>query len=359
MSRLTGPNHVFSFVCQQTGRCCRAGWKVELDHYDQVNLSTRARGTDLESAVADRVQPDPADPDAPSTEDFQRTYHLAKNTCGACSFLEGDRCGIHAALGPLALPDPCRNFPVMAVQTAWGVEVGYHLACPHAIQLTASTPFAFETRESWDRPLDPQQTRASFIPPPEGWKAFLTARRAAIARLNDPDTLEVDTFPAALAAAFSTLLPNAWTTETLLAWCDDLELAARLAPVLTEATPFLKTWGPPLPAAPGFSPFEAGLAAVEQHPGGGLALAARYLQHTLHTVYFRTGQPRAVAYPLALAALAMAVRLTPTLAATYPKAPLRAAIVLTELAVFSDLRTLGRLPLPPLPPVSPLPAASA
>lgn len=332
---LSGPNHVFDFVCQQTGRCCRAGWKVEIDHYDQVNLVSRARGTDLEQAIGAQVVPDPAH----DGEDFERRYHLQKDGCGACSFLDGDRCGIHGALGPLALPDPCRNFPVIAMKTAWGTEVGYNLACPHAIALTAASPFSYERREDWERPLDPQQTRSTFIAPEGGWKPFLGNRREAIMRLGSSTA---ETLLADVAAAMALLSSAAWTAASVATWCDNLVLEQRVAPVIAECAPFLKTWGPALEAPPAFSPVADGL-------GLDPVLAARYLQHTLHTVYFRTGQPTERAYLLALAAFGMAVRLAPALSATYPKAPLRAAIVLTEVGLFGDLRTLGDLALPALP----------
>lgn len=332
---LSGPNHVFDFVCQQTGRCCRAGWKVEIDHYDQVNLVSRAKGTELEPTIAAQVVPDPTH----DGEDFERRYHLQKDDCGACSFLDGDRCGIHGALGPLALPDPCRNFPVIAMKTAWGTEVGYNLACPHAIALTAASPFSYERREDWERPLDPQQTRSTFIAPDGGWKPFLANRREAIAKLSSSSS---ETLLADVAAAMTLLGPGAWTPASVASWCDALTLEQRVAVVIGECAPFLKTWGPALEAPPTFSSLAEGLA---HDP----VLAARYLQHTLHTVYFRTGQPMPRAYLLALAAFGMAVRLAPALSATYPKAPLRAAIVLTEVGLFGDLRTLGALSLPATP----------
>ncbi|HRE90735.1 MAG TPA: YkgJ family cysteine cluster protein [Myxococcota bacterium] len=336
---LSGPNHVFSFVCQQTGRCCRAGWKVEIDHYDQVNLVAKARGTELEAAIAERVVPDASDGEA-SEQAFERTYHLEKDACGACSFLDGDRCGIHGALGPQALPDPCRNFPVIAMKTAWGTEVGYNLACPHAIALTAASPFSYERREEWERPLDPQQTKATFIAPDGGWNPFLASRRAAIAKLS---ASTAETLLADIAEAMSLLGSGSWTAADIERWCDALALEPRVAVVIDECAPFLKTWGPALGAAPSWSSLEDGL-------GLDPALAARYLQHTLHTVYFRTGQPMGRAYLLALAAFAMAVRMAPALSATYSKAPLRAAIVLTEVGLFGDLRSLGVVELPPGPP---------
>jgi Fe-S-cluster containining protein len=335
---LSGPNHVFSFVCQQTGRCCRAGWKVEIDHYDQVNLVAKARGTELEAAIAERVVADSGEP-SEDGQAFERTYHLEKDACGACSFLDGNRCGIHGALGPQALPDPCRNFPVIAMKTAWGTEVGYNLACPHAIALTAASPFAYERREAWERPLDPQQTRATFIPPDGGWNPFLASRRAAIMKLTGSTT---ETLLADIAEAMSLLGTGTWTAESISRWCDALALESRVSVVIDECAPFLKTWGPALDSAPTWSSLPDGL-------GLDPVLAARYLQHTLHTVFFRTGQPMGRAYLLALAAFGMAVRMAPSLGATYPKAPLRAAIVLTEVGLFGDLRSLGGLVLPAVP----------
>lgn len=334
---LSGPNHVFEFVCQQTGRCCRAGWKVEIDHYDQVNLVAKARGSDLEQAVAERVVADVSLPER-ATNEYERTYHLAKDECGACSFLDGNRCGVHGALGAKALPDPCRNFPVIAMKTAWGTEVGYNLACPHAIALTAKSAFAYERREDWERPLDPQQTKATFIPPAPGWQGFLGARRAAVSKLSSATE---ETLLADVARAMNEVV-GGFDAGSLVRWCDSLDLRDRVTPVITECAPFLSTWGPPLAQAPEWSPLAEGLVIEPE-------LAARYLQHTLHTVYFRTGQPLTRAYLFALAAFAMATRMAPALRATYPKAPLRAAIVLTEVGLFGDLRTLDRVVLPDPP----------
>lgn len=342
---LSGPSQVFEFVCQQTGRCCRSRWKVELTHYDRVALVAKARGTPLEAAVAAGVIADdgPADPTA-AVEDYERTYHLTKCADG-CSFLDGNRCSLHAGLGAEALPDPCRNFPVIAVATAWGTEVGYNLTCPHAIALTARSPFRIERNDDWERPLDPQQTRASMIPPPEGWRAFRAARSSAIAALANEGEADL---MARVAAAMRAVVPGAWSAESTAAWCDALALEARIAESVGEAAPFLRTWGEPLAAAPAWSKIGEGLTAV-------LALdqreaLARYLQHTLHTIYFRTGLPAARAYPFALAAFAAAARMVPALALAYPRGPLEAAIVLVEMGLFGDLRSLAALTLPPSAP---------
>lgn len=341
---LTGPNHVFDFVCQQTGRCCSSGWKVELSHYDQVNLVAKARGTPIEAAVAEHVIADPA---AEGADDYQRTYHLAKSACGGCTFLDGNRCSIHAAIGPLALPDPCRNFPVIAVQTAWGVEVGYNLTCPHAIALTAKSPLTMERREDWERPLDPQQTRASFIPPPEGWRAFREARKRALDALapaaSDEAGLSDDALLDAVAASLEAVALASWDRSKIETFADALDVRARIEVCVDECAPFLSTWGAPLSGPPRWATLREGLEAAGTE---GRRLVARYLQHTLHTCYFRTGLPAPHAYRLALAAWAAVVRLGPGLAEAYPKAPLRAAIVLVEMGLFGDLRSLAATPLP-------------
>jgi len=333
---LTGPTHVFDFVCQQTGRCCNSGWKVELSHYDQVNLMAKGRGTPLEARLEQDVVPDPAPQDG---EDYQRTYHLRKGACGGCSFLDGKSCKLHATLGPLALPDPCRNFPVIATQTAWGVEVGYNLTCPHAISLTAKSPFVISRREDWERPLDPQQSRASFIPPPEGWKTWRTARNAAIAALESSSASLLDE----VAVALGHVTRGPWDAAAVTSWCDGLDIAERIAVSFDECGPFLETWGPRLQAPPEWSSVTDGLASLSADDA---LLVRRYLQHTVHTVYFRTGQPTERAYRWALAAFATVLRLSPAMARAYPKAPVRAAIVLTEMGIFGDLRTLESTPLP-------------
>lgn len=346
---LSGPSQVFEFVCQQTGRCCRSKWKVELTHYDRVALVAKARGTPLEAAVMAGVIAD-EDVGAEAAEDYERTYHLTKCADG-CSFLDGDRCSLHAALGAEALPDPCRNFPVIAVSTAWGTEVGYNLTCPHAIALTARSPFRIERNDDWERPLDPQQTRASMIPPPEGWRAFRASRGAAIAALAEPGESGQSELMARVAVAMQAVVPGAWTPESTAAWCDALALDARIAESVAEAAPFLRTWGEPLAEPPAWSSLAEGLAAVEAL--GRREALARYLQHTLHTVYFRTGLPSARAYAFALAAFAAAARMVPALTASYanPKGdPLAAAIVLVEMGLFGDLRSLATLTLPPSPP---------
>ena len=340
---ISGPRQVFEFVCQQTGRCCRSSWKVELTHYDYVNLASVARDTALEAAVRDQVVADPHDED---DDDYQRTYHLAKSACGGCSFLDGNRCGMHATLGPLALPEPCRNFPVIATRTAWGTEVGYNLTCPHAITLTAKTPFAIERRDDWERPLDPHQTRASMLPPPEGWKAWRATRQAAIEALNSndrPNGPTADDLMTGVANAMNAI-GGTWTAASVTTWCDALALESRIAESVVEAGPFLGTWGEPLTSPPAWSSMANALALATAT--NNLELAARYLQQTLHTVYFRTGLPAAQAYRIALAAFGAVMRLAPALVQPYPKGPFKAAIVLVELGLFGELRTLPTVSLP-------------
>lgn len=346
---LSGPNHVFEFVCQQTGRCCRSRWKVELSHYDKVNLEARARGSEVEEAVRVGVIEDEPEPGGDGeggaeAEAYRRTYHLAKSACGGCGFLDGNRCSLHAALGPEALPEPCRNFPVIAVQTGWGVEVGYNLTCPHAIALTAKRPFAVERRDDWERPLDPQQSRASFIPPPGGWAGWRARRAGAIGALDGVG--DGAGLVAAVGAAMQKVAGGAWGGE-VERWCDALELRDRIEVSYAECAPFLKTWGEALERAPEWGSVAEGLAVAERC--GGVGLVGRYLQHTLHTVYFRTGQPEGVAYLWALAAFGAVLRLLPAMEASYPKAPVEAAIVLVEMGVFGDLRTLGEVMLPAPP----------
>ncbi len=107
--------HVLSderFTCTQCGRCCH-----DLDV--RVTPAEKAR---LEAARA-------LFPEVPEMFAGEARDRLARRPGGACVFLEGTRCLVHARLGLEQKPLPCRFFPYTVVRADDEVRVGLRFNC--------------------------------------------------------------------------------------------------------------------------------------------------------------------------------------------------------------------------------------
>ncbi len=97
------------FTCTQCGRCCH-----DLD----VRLTAAEKGR-LEAA-RDLF---------PEVSEMFAGDRLARRQSGACVFLEGTRCLVHARMGLAAKPLPCRFFPYTVVRADDEVRVGLRFNC--------------------------------------------------------------------------------------------------------------------------------------------------------------------------------------------------------------------------------------
>ena len=100
------------FSCTQCGRCCHS-----LDV--RVTPAEKAR---LEAARA-------LFPEVPEMFTGDAMDRLARRPGGACVFLEGTRCLVHARLGLEHKPLPCRFFPYTVVRADDEVRVGLRFNC--------------------------------------------------------------------------------------------------------------------------------------------------------------------------------------------------------------------------------------
>ncbi|MGE0489501.1 MAG: YkgJ family cysteine cluster protein [Vulcanimicrobiota bacterium] len=104
------------YDCLQCAKSCRTAWKIPVSQEVFQGL--------IDSESVRRVEGLGLEPFAQSREQLVLT-----NCEGGCVFLEGNRCHIHATLGPAAKPTSCRQFPFFPVETPDGLFVGVSFYC--------------------------------------------------------------------------------------------------------------------------------------------------------------------------------------------------------------------------------------
>jgi Fe-S-cluster containining protein len=132
--RVTLPQPMLSYACNQQGCCCR-GWRITFQPHDLVRLGRAlpAAGRDRlvrDIEVYEELAPDgsPAVSEVYVTDDHSR-----------CRFLEPDdrHCGVHASAGVDPLPDICVDFPVAAYAMPEGAEFYFDPVCPSVLDALA------------------------------------------------------------------------------------------------------------------------------------------------------------------------------------------------------------------------------
>ncbi len=109
---------------------------------------------------------------------------LLKDARGACAFLAGGKCQVHAAHGAGALPEACATFPRVIQRRGAETFVTASLACPEIARLALLAPDGLEP-EPFERAALPRPEQPGVEVPavPERLRALLAAELPLASRL--------------------------------------------------------------------------------------------------------------------------------------------------------------------------------
>ncbi len=123
-----------NYDCLQCGDSCHIFWEIPVDAESERAMIA------LGAAEYLQRKPERGAFEASAFDSSKRV--LCKATDGACVFLNGENlCALHAAKGPEAKPQACRDFPFRYVDTSNGEYVGVSFACT-AVLKNHGTPVA-------------------------------------------------------------------------------------------------------------------------------------------------------------------------------------------------------------------------
>lgn len=112
------------WACRHSGACCRTGWAIAVEAEPFERLLVHFGDTQVRFAVKTG---------GPLPEGSAGLLRYGDDT--RCAFHEGQRCAIHAQIGPEAQPSACRQFPRVVLQDARGTFVRLSCYCPTAARL--------------------------------------------------------------------------------------------------------------------------------------------------------------------------------------------------------------------------------
>lgn len=110
-----------NWACHGCTECCRGGMYIELSAAEKARIESQ--GWTKETGV---------DPASMIVAENGR-FRLGHSPDGACVFLEGSKCRIHARFGEAAKPIACRLFPLAFHPAGKKVLAGLRFSCPSAI----------------------------------------------------------------------------------------------------------------------------------------------------------------------------------------------------------------------------------
>jgi hypothetical protein len=154
-----------AYACRHAGACCSAGWPIPLESFRASHLQAAIDAGRIAAPSAWLMLPPDRPPGVAGV--------LVHGADRRCAFRRGQRCDIHAALGPGALPTACQHFPRIVLTDARGVSVTLSHYCPTAADLLFDTslplaivngppplpdgllPEGLDAREAWPPLLTP------------------------------------------------------------------------------------------------------------------------------------------------------------------------------------------------------------
>jgi Fe-S-cluster containining protein len=106
------------YDCVQCAKGCRSPWRIRIDHSSEAKIY----GSPLDRRLREQHQ-------APTLITEADGTVLPARHEGACVFLNGNLCSVHAEMGVEAKPLGCRQFPFLYQPTPDGIFVGVSFYC--------------------------------------------------------------------------------------------------------------------------------------------------------------------------------------------------------------------------------------
>lgn len=110
-----------TFHCTDCGKCCRTNWRVKVFQSEAETI----KGLEVyKKLTKEGFQP---------LKVMDEEFELPRSEETGCSFLQDERCAIHAEAGPGAKPAVCRLYPFQLVGTPEGYNISLAFTCPAVI----------------------------------------------------------------------------------------------------------------------------------------------------------------------------------------------------------------------------------
>jgi hypothetical protein len=117
-----------TYQCRHSGACCASGWPIPVEVTRVAAIADAVGDGRLHAGGGAWLEAARGAPD-----DVAGVFRNVEG--GRCVFRQGDRCAVHATLGPGALPAACVHFPRVCLVDDRGVSVTLSHYCPTAADL--------------------------------------------------------------------------------------------------------------------------------------------------------------------------------------------------------------------------------